>query len=43
MLVYIIIAVVFFGTGFLTGSNNPLSSVKAKILAKAQADLNKVK
>lgn len=41
MLAYIILSVVFFGVGYLVGSNNPLSSVKSKIIAKAQADLSK--
>lgn len=35
----IVVAVLFY----LIGSNNPLPGIKAKIIAKAQADLNKVK
>lgn len=36
MLTFIIIAVVAFLGGYLVGSNNPLPSVKAKIIASAK-------
>lgn len=42
MVLYIILSVVFFGVGYLVGSNNPLPGVKAKIIAKAQATISKV-
>jgi hypothetical protein len=37
MLVTLIISIVVFIVGYLVGANNPLSSVKAKIIAKANA------
>lgn len=40
---YIIAAVVIFGVGFLVGSNNPLPSVKKKVIQAAQDSLNKIK
>lgn len=40
---YIIGAVVVFVTGFLVGSNNPLPSVRKKVIQKAQDSLNKIK
>lgn len=43
MLYYIIAAVVIFATGFLVGSNNPLPSVRKRVIQKAQDSLNKIK
>ena len=36
MITIIIIAVIAFAGGYLIGSNNPLPSVKAKIIQKAK-------
>lgn len=40
---YIIGLVVVFSVGFLVGSNNPLPSVRKKVIQKAQDSLNKIK
>ena len=43
MIWYIVSAVILFAAGFLVGSNNPLPSVKKKVIQKAQDSLNKIK
>lgn len=43
MVWYIISAIVIFGVGVLIGSNNPLPSVKKKVIQAAQDSLNKIK
>lgn len=36
MFIYLIVSAIFFAIGYLVGSNNPLPSVKAKIIQKAK-------
>lgn len=43
MIWYIVGLVVVFGAGFLVGSNNPLPSVRKKVIQKAKDSLNKIK
>lgn len=43
MVWYIFSAIVLFLAGFLVGSNNPLPSVRKKVIQKAQDSLNKIK